>query len=448
MEAAPAQPVSALENAPVEVRDLIFSFLNPLEIVEYAESGTRIVQAMVLMHVSRWCRAAILHAKFWLHVDFVFERLIPGIFDMASERRYRPLRQLMSLCESLLADPVVVSSLKRKKDWSFNTFDTFLGIARPMRKSVIRLDLFFDHVAAALERIDWFQNLTVLSFNFVDENSCLDLSTLTVHLNTLQVKRLHVGFPEKRGGDLKRLTNIEELSLCPTYYGTHGQVRGVRKLLPIASATTLTRLTLNGCVPPTLAEFINLTHLRIRPLNGYGNLQNMLQTHTGGLQSLALQLNPYSSNFDHGVEWDMFRQCECLRTVTRLELDLCPAHHMSTNASFAQDFIELGTVGVRVVAECLLLLEEMVVWAGLDVDQVADPLRGMKSLVRLRWHCPVDGIGPQLGDEQDWTDRLRTNLRKGLEGRDLDVSVQVGPWDMKEWRRIGTMLDMLFSIVE
>jgi hypothetical protein len=429
---------SPFDNVPNEVLERIFSFIPPYDVVEYAKdrahTHTLVSQIIVLMQISRQFRVVIQQSKFWQSFAFDFESLIPLARYGYPEPDPLALGRVANLCHVLLSDSYFVSCLRRKTDWSFYSLDTFfwmLGSNPPFRQNVHRIGLRLDELGPALLRLPAFENLKAIFIYCEDEETSLDLDALA-RLHDLPIKQLHIAFPGSLKGSLENVANLEELSLRARDLNgdTDDQI-----LLPIASFNTLTRMALEDCFIPPLKPFINLQHLQAKGYSSGDSVRDMLWDHPGQLLSLctSILVDWYEFREPEGVEmiangwgfnWRMLT-CPCLDQLKKLELQVeIDPGPPSVDVPI---YLKSCMLVVKKLTEYLLLLEDLKLWAGLDLGE-AHCLNRFRFLKSLCWNSPLGCIVGKSSDEEDLNARIRQIFRNVA--RIPDVSIQEGKWSM------------------
>jgi hypothetical protein len=426
-------PVTFKDFCP-EVLAHIFSFIAPYAVVKDAGRGTQVVQALVLMHVSRQFRHVILQRPFWRRSDCDFEHLVPSYHP--SNRDSCMAVRVVALLDTLLGDPQFVSCLQRKTDWSFWSLETFWTILHRLpgvRQTLCRINLSFRvaFIESALSSLDLFPNLVNLSLHCGNESYSLNLDMLTKILKNLNVKRLHIGYPlrHRLEGSLKGVEGLEELSLVPVHLQDWRDV-APDTLLPYASVKSLTRLTLYACTV-SLGPFVNVQQLRAKP-KGFIALDNMLKSYDGRLTRLTLQLD--ADRIRPGAISLDWLQAKCLRTLTHLEVELKPIRKVKITEEWGPpigEYIASSMFVVGKVAQCLPLLEDAVFWAGLDISKVR-LLSSLRYLERLSWNCPMGCvIGLDSNAEVGFNDRVVRRIVQDIPSL-REVTFKHRLWTMRE----------------
>jgi hypothetical protein len=445
---------SPIDNCPNEVLDNIISYaIYCDEDIEYVDDGERVrLRPMVaLMHVSRRFRAAVLYHEVWQHEDFCLSCLATANRDSNPDNDLERQVQLAGLCQYLLDYPDIMSCLERKTKWTFKYHQVFYEVATCLpsfrnRARAVTLDYHGEGEDGAIPMLGACCNLTELSI-YAWHDSSLNFSDIARYLPRL--RKLTVDFAELFTGSLETLSKLEEFSF--SHHRAITESYESIPFLPFASATTLTRLSI--CLgsfdfhfySPTLEKFTNLKHLTTKDDPVHAELVEILKDIPADLESLEtsvfiederyLDEHIYSADVDSGR---FLLDCRCLRHLKTIHLSvLCESadqddpHCYSIyprHDNFPSYYVPNCMKIVEKMVKRVCFLEEVELWAGLDLERAPHLLSRLENLKRLRWVIPSERYIQGMKEGQDLNDLFRNVFQ--AQGKEVDVKVEVIEWDV------------------
>lgn len=272
---------SFILRAPNEILQSIFSFIPDAQYFDsydpyYFEREEKhtVAQELILRSVCRRFRAIVNESDFWLALNFRFASLL---------KRRLSAREEGGFLTTLFKDRHLVKCLKRKTAWTFHNLNSLFAIiiyipSFTQHARNIALDiadnedyLYSDGpsaVTTAIKKLAVCQHVTSLSIRwtiYVDLDAVAQSFPLVENIKLGDIIDCH--------GSLRRLTKVKELTI------DNGSVsespsKFLSLVIPAESAKSLTSLNVvayageeSGTIPAVLLnQFVNLTHLCIRPL--------------------------------------------------------------------------------------------------------------------------------------------------------------------------------------
>jgi F-box domain len=380
-----ARPAN-FDAVPNEVLDLILSFIDMANCVVYILDENEHdphykSQVIALMHVSRTFRRAVLRARFWHEYDFDFFKLAwnkySDLGDDETRRNY--------LYRALFSDDDFLRNLERKTDWMFpepalivHALAAFPNFFTTVRR--LHLCLTDSGINFALRNLQWCNEIMELEID-VCHGSSLDLSLI----GCFKVKRLDIRtLPAHHFGELKDLSGLESYSVQTA------DVKIPYTALPLASADTLTSLSLSGYVSDnfTLEPFTNLNFLGYA-LSPYDDLR---EGFFEVLASCRSTLRRFDAKFrvDTRVgdvaRWVAYQSSifvlPCLKALKDFRLEIAPEDDWRFGRSnvFVKSCMDI----VEAMTSHLSTLEQVNISGGLDVSRL-QLLGDLKQLKELTW---------------------------------------------------------------
>jgi F-box-like len=439
IETLPMPTASPLDNLPLEILYHIFSFLAD--------------DALTLLHVSRKFRTAAQKSKFWLDQDFAFENLI---FDADPGRYYDQVAaaQVTGLCIALFNDVDFADYLQSQKSkWKFITYGAFMAAITSLpsfRRNARHLH-FVEPMDRTMARLVDFANVEEVLISF---NTLLNFSLPRfVQDMPIRVKRLFIDFHLTSrsfvGGTLARLRGLEELdtrgwSIGNGFLSQDDVVRSemTRTFMPFASSETLTRLTLEGdnSMYVSINDFPNLKHLRTTGMSGPIPLSPALDHFQGRLETLCTQLimdldslDQADGRVEYWPHWRVFR-LNGLAHLRVLHLDVLGSDMWASKSLY----VHFCMICAEEIVNCMPKLEDIGLWAGLDVRH-AHCMSRLSKLKTLQWNVESeDEIEGRHSKDEDLNSYFLDPF--GRFESAAAVSVRIGKFDRDPLRR-GVLID-------
>jgi len=222
---------------------------------------------LILRSVCRHFRAITSHLDFWYDPYFLFRYLIAYKIDPAREERLLNVR---------LSDKNLVEALgRRKASWSFQSLDGLKAVIRefPLFKQsvqAVHLEFVIHNIATAIELLSECPHITTFTTVLASSLNLTDIASSWPLL-----KELSCSETGHFSGSLENLAHLKVLCIKMWSNTSASNLRTSRPWLPLASAETLTELTLypDRQVDPSffdvrsLSTFHNLVSLTIGPLS-------------------------------------------------------------------------------------------------------------------------------------------------------------------------------------
>jgi len=395
-------------NISNEVLDLIFSFI-PIDVVVSCD-GNNVPPIIVLLHVSRQFRNAILQSKHWLSFKFDFRKLVcppDGSENLVPEPEAP--HPVNALIKTLFGDDAFVESLQRKTDWAFpsscpelvlSVTDRLQSFSTTVRKLWLCGQFHF-----TLDRLPLYPNVDELGV-LDDLPSKLPPSTNRINLTRVgetfsNVLHLYLAIPLTSTDSISSLANLlsfELLVVNECDYELLGTLQP--RFLPLESASTLATLRIYGYglrIAPgfTLAPFTALQHLKFT--EGFGRFDDVLRTvHTKLVSFEAQVYTDADTEYTHRRgAWSFVHPC-----FTDLRSIVIEAVCMKKETSvYFLDYMD----------RCMDLLDELTValpqlqfvtmeHAALDVARLGclsrfRDLRSLSWILEKPYHC-MEGVPP------------------------------------------------------
>jgi hypothetical protein len=267
----------------------VFSFIHMDETVDWAggiqshpgfplgEHRKRMLQALVLMRVSRQFRTLMIHSPYWLDFGFDFGTLIdrgrywyPHFEGPYGNMVY--VMRLNRLLHVLLGDQDFAGALARKTDWIvadtpeilwaiLGCLPTFVSTARKLW-----LSLPCDHVYSFFPRLSMCKNIVELAFR---HDSALPFDLTIIAETFPQVQHLYLGLSWTTHGSIRSLSKLISLEFAVIIDRDEITCLGEQHV-PYASSNTLEVLKVGyrcAILPDEfdLRRFINLRHIQLPP---------------------------------------------------------------------------------------------------------------------------------------------------------------------------------------
>jgi hypothetical protein len=473
MTSATATP-NPFDTIPNEIIDLIVSFILGDDAddryVGYDKDGSscQIHQIIALMHVSRQFRIAMLKHKIWRDLNFQFEDLGPINNELHCNQFYpitlygRPNdppgeptvctnlpARISKLCHSLFHDPYFRESIEKKTEWRFASLEVLFQVLAHLptfMESARTVILSLEGTELAIARLRECKSIDHLIVHALHEHS-LNLDNIGRYLPWL--KTLTVRLPDRWVGSWQYLEGLDDFTLDASFVSLEPEEYEHGLVLPTSSAKTLTRMTLKNCHidDGSLKKFTSLKHLRTERSPIADFLAEALQDLPTSLSSLhtsidiecPLWLQYEADNLgaaDLETRLIMF-DCPCFVHLTKICLGLyCESDVDDEN--FASYYIDNCMKAVTRMVSRLKLLEDVELWAGLDVERV-HVLGQLQNLKRLDWVIPEDRYSKGT-KSQDLTGDVVGIFRKM--GKDVDsVTVEIVRWNMRDGPPLPIDLD-------
>jgi hypothetical protein len=381
---SPTNNTASINSLPNEILENVLRFIPMDSSVEYRTSEvTRVTsQVIALMNVSRTFRLVTLSSEFWLEPDFDVSSLFPD-----------PLKQIrhpdVERWSHLFRLPEVARILERKTNWFISRWPQVLFYARtclPLFETTARrvvlkdLPLFF-HTIRDLEHI---LSLTDLELR---GNSVFNSVELGIFENFGQLKRLVLELPSHWTGRIPAtLDSLEYFTLAPRE-SARVNFELSDRVLPFGSKNTLMYLSLTGWADDesfSIAPFNNLSMLVCKSIP----LSNVLDKSTSTLRSFETEFilpSGPAAEREWGFQKSNF-DCHCLRSLRQLCLKIVFFKGTVDDAAW---YLDGCMRAVKIISECpfAMTLEELELWAGLDLDDVTF-LSEFEKLRILRWNYP------------------------------------------------------------
>jgi F-box domain len=444
MTVEPSSTTSPFDNVPIEVVEHIFSFI-PMCPPHPPKP------ALSLLHVSRQFRYLALRSKFWLDSDFVFEDLTSNASRLGGSNSEPPIgylvdqaRRVTGLCSALFTDPYFAQRLQLKTEWRFHSPSPFMAALSflPFFQKIVRRIFLSQPELSATVRLracDHLEELVVSATIF----DTLNLSCIPACAPP-QLKRLLLQFEGRLEGSLRDLSGIEELTFNTSQCNSHLPHSPADVLMPISSAETLKRLTLEYVDHRhiSIEPFTNLKHLRTKGLMGH-ELVSVLGGFKGSLETLSTQLDVFRDDLlaidcDVGewMEWRVLA-APCLQHLKTLRLQVIDDFMMEHGSTY----VRCCSWSVEVIVFRMQDLEDVTFWAGLDLNK-AGALKRLNRLRSLQWNvlASYEVEGKRTKDE-DLNSRLLEYFREfesvpsvkvqvgGFDSEDVDVIYEPGPFE-------------------
>jgi hypothetical protein len=264
-----------LDTLSNELLDRIFDFIPMKFAILYGKtrrSRRLMSQPLVLMHVSRRFRAALLHSERWLDFDFEFFSNIGGpLRKLETSVEYR--KRYISLISLLLDDPAVVACLSRKRDWVIPcVYGSKIDLAQIIVKRIPNLHAFTRklgvHFDAKLLLTTVWPAVVELTIT-IYAGLRADLTALSAAFPNLQYLQVRASSPWT--GSLDSFQHLVHLDACVFVEAAPSILGLCDTLFPSQSAKSITHLALGGQSASlnahpkfSLKSFTNLEHLELR----------------------------------------------------------------------------------------------------------------------------------------------------------------------------------------
>jgi hypothetical protein len=390
-------------------------------------------QLLALLHVSRRFRIFLLQ-HVWLDRHFDFSEFLD--IDPWATSPSRTSILTTNFCNALFSDPLLRETLKRKTDWYFPSLEVVLAVLAyvpSFTQSAHTVILEFHDVDAALYRLGDCKGMTRLDVTVASYGSTLDLDWISIFVNVLKLKIFNFNLPEMYHGHLGNLEGLEEYSVAqegPYNFDAPG-------VLPMASADTLTRMTLENCrfrPDVDFKAFTSLKHLTTKGHPDDCHLRNLIADLPADLYSLDtfVDIEELRVEIVYGIV-EVYRKtynlfdCSCLKNLKEIRLGM-----------FFDGDEEKITFPGFYVAACMEVVEKMVgklewlekveLWGGLDLERV-HVLSRLRNLKTLKWVVCKDRYIEGMGQTRDLSIGVSEILKNmGLE---VEVTVEITLWELK-----------------
>jgi hypothetical protein len=289
-----------ISNVSNDILDLIFSFIR-MDVVSW--DGKDVSPIMVLMHVSRQFRSAILQWNYWLGFKFDFRMLVcPSDRSEHSMRDPEHPHPVNALIKTLFADDACVQSLKRKTDWAFppscpelmsNLFGRIPDFPRTLRKLWLcgQFQFTLDRLPSC-PNVEELGVLDDLPLKLPPPTNRIDLSRIVETFPNIQ--HLYLAIPLTSIGSISSLSNLSSFEILVVNEYDEELLDTLHpRFLPLGSTSTLTTLRISGygySIDPefTLAPFTALQHFKFT--EGFGRFDDVLRTVPTKLVSFEAQI--------------------------------------------------------------------------------------------------------------------------------------------------------------
>jgi hypothetical protein len=418
--------ISKLSN---EILAVVFSFIRMDEIVDWAGGLTnypgfpvgghrkRMLQAFVLMRVSRQFRTVILDSPYWLDFEFDFSTLIdrsrygyPNFEGPYGAMVY--VMRLNRLLHVLLADQDFARALALKTDWIFDSTPeilwAILGCIPTFASTAQRLWLSLprDHTYSFFPRLSMCQNVVELAIRHQD--------TLPLNLTAIadafpQVQYLYLGLSWATDGSIRSLKKLISLELAVIIDRDEIVYLGEQHV-PFASSKTLEVLKVGyrcAILPDEfdLRRFINLRHLQLPPDleendviqfgDGDGYVDNVMDRI---LDSVSTKLESFETVFPRWfTASDIFAK-PSLSDLRKIELTLeTPPRSPSFwllppyDTEYSIDMLQPHVVHSRNIDEAVAT---HIVFSMKIVEGVTTDLISLREIVLINFGMDLEGLAP------------------------------------------------------
>lgn len=233
-----------------------------------------------------------------------------------------------------------------------------------------------------MTRLSTFHQITYLSMS--DDRNDYDLDLTWIAMSLPQLTHLALAVPSELYGSLHGLFNLQSV-------GLYGLCWLEYSALPFTSAETLTRLDLEGFIPYEdfrLDDFTNLQHVSLKlafHLNTSIVYPHFLKDCPSKLTSFKVRSDEIHSSTHEGIWRELFA-FPCLSNLRGIRIALSPGvlHYEYQ----IREYLRSSMMVIRFMTETLVLLENVDLWAGLDVAE-ASCLGNLPNLKSLSWDTPV-----------------------------------------------------------
>ena len=272
---------SFISRMPNELLQLIFSFIPDVQHFDSYDpfyspvaGYHKVSQELILRSVCRRFRAIVNESGFWLAQNFKFASLLKRNLSHRAEEEF---------LRTLFRDRHLVQCLQRKTMWTFDSLNSLSAVIEcipsfPLHARNIALPMV-DHphyrpsygpsaVTTAIQKLAICQHVTSLSIRWT---IYVDLDTIVRSFPLLENIKLDDII--SCSGSLRSLTNVKKLTIGNGSF-SEDPSKFLSSVIPAESAKSLTSLNVATCsmketptIPTVLFnQFVNLTHLCIRPL--------------------------------------------------------------------------------------------------------------------------------------------------------------------------------------